>query len=291
MKSAPECLSCSVRQALRTTRMAGLNADIGARAVAAAEQGVRDVDLAVAPAVIATQAMRAAEHLWRGRDPFLEMKIRTTEEALALYEAVKPGALAAMERMSPVERIRHAAKLAAAGNIIDFGVGTEFDLEATLAETLAAPLAIDESERFHQALEAGGNLLVVSDNAGEIVFDRFLIDEALRLDKKVYVSVKSGPIINDAMRDDVLRAGIGVPVEVIETGSSGLGILFDECSPEFLKVFSSAGVVLAKGQANYETLDDAPRSVFFILRAKCPIVARQLGVPTGGSVLSWNRVS
>ena len=79
------------------------------------------------------------------------------------------------------------------------------------------------------------------------------------LGKQVYLSVKSGPIINDAMRDDALRAGIGEPVEVIETGSSSLGVVFEECSEEFREIFRSAGVVLSKGQANYETLDDAPR--------------------------------
>jgi uncharacterized protein with ATP-grasp and redox domains len=268
--------------------MAGLGPDLERRATAAAEQELDGVSLTLPPAVIATRAMRAAEHLWQGRDPFLEMKIRTTEEALALYEAVKPDALARMAGMTAAERICYSAKLAAAGNIIDFGVGTEFDLEGTLAETLKAPLATDESERFSEALGTAESLLVVSDNAGEIVFDRFLIDEALTIGKRVYLSVKSGPVINDAMRDDVVRAGIAEPVRVIETGSSSLGIVLDECSEEFHRIFREAGVVLSKGQANYETLDVSPRSVFFILRAKCPIVACELGVAAGASVLSWN---
>lgn len=269
--------------------MAGLGEAVERRAVEAARRGVEGMDLTLPPAVIATAAMRAAERLWRGRDPFLEMKKRNTEEALALYRAIKPGAQARMDRMSAVERMRYAAKLAAAGNIIDFGVGTEFDLEKTLAETLAGDLAVDQSERFLGALVSAESLLVVSDNAGEIVFDRFLIDEALRLGKPVWLSVKSGPIINDAMRDDAERAGLAAPVEVIETGSSSLGIVYEECGPEFLEIFRKAGVVLSKGQANYETLDDASRSIFFILRAKCPIVARHLGVPTGASVLAGNR--
>jgi uncharacterized protein with ATP-grasp and redox domains len=271
--------------------MAGLDPAIQKKAVEEAEKAVRDMDLSVPPALVATKAMRAAEHLWRGSDPFLEMKIRTTEEALALYDMVKPDVVSATKGMSPVEVIRYSAKLAAAGNIIDFGVGTEFDLERTLAETLAAPLAVDESEKFYEAVVSTESLLVVSDNAGEIIFDRFLMDEALRLGKKVYLSVKSGPIINDAMRDDVVRAGIGAPIQVIETGSSSLGIVFEECSEEFRGIFWSAGAVLSKGQANYETLDESPRTVFFILRAKCPIVARELGVPAGASVLAWNGVA
>lgn len=88
-----------------------------------------------------------------------------------------------------------------------------------------------------------------------------------------------------------MRAGITEPVKVIETGSSSLGIVFEECSEEFREIFWSAGVVLSKGQANYETLDVAARSVFFIQRAKCPIVAQELGVPAGTSVLSWNGIA
>jgi uncharacterized protein with ATP-grasp and redox domains len=265
--------------------MAGLREAVQEKAVLAAERALVGTDHAVPPAVVATAAIRAAEGFYPGIDPFLEMKVRTTSEALALYERIRPGVMVDLEGMDPVGRVRLGAKLAAAGNIIDFGVGLEFDLEATLAETLGKALAIDHSEGLAAALAASESLLVVSDNAGEIVFDRFLMDEALRLGKQVYLSVKSGPVINDAMRDDAVRAGIGLPIRVIETGSSSLGIVFEECTEEFREIFTRAGVVLSKGQANYETLDEVERPVFFILRAKCPIVARELGVPAGASVL------
>jgi uncharacterized protein with ATP-grasp and redox domains len=266
--------------------MAGLGEAVERKAVEEAAKAVRESDLTLPPAIVATRAMRAAAHLWEGTDPFLQMKIKTTEEALAMYDAIKPDMGERLGRMTPVERVRLCAKLAAAGNIIDFGVGTEFDLEKTLRETLESPLAIDESEAFYRALASARSLLIISDNAGEIVFDRFLMDEALALGKSVWLSVKSGPMINDAMREDAVRAGIPESVRVIETGSSSLGIVFEECSEEFRGAFRGAGVVLSKGQANYETLDESPKRIFFILRAKCPLVARGLGVPTGGSVLS-----
>ena len=129
--------------------MAGLGEEIGEAVAVEAAEARWGPTWRWPPAVVATAAMRAAEHLWRGRDPFLEMKMRTTEEALALYEGVKPDVAGRRWRgWRRSSGFATAAKLAAAGNIIDFGVGTEFDLEATLAETLAAPLAIDESERF-----------------------------------------------------------------------------------------------------------------------------------------------
>jgi uncharacterized protein with ATP-grasp and redox domains len=265
MKAPPECIPCSVSQALRTAKMAGLDEESQKRAVKEAMRVLAAEDHDTSPAVIATKAIRAGEKFYPGIDPFEEIKWETTVEALAMYEHIRPGVMEDLSGMEPVERIRHCAKLAAAGNIIDFGVSSEFDLEGTLRETLM--------------------FLLISDNAGEIVFDRFLLDEAVRLGNEVYVSVKSGGILNDAIFEDAVRAGIRQPLKIIETGSSSLGLILEECTGEFKDLFTRAGVVLSKGQANYETLDDAARSVFFILRAKCPVLAGYMGVPTAASVL------
>jgi uncharacterized protein with ATP-grasp and redox domains len=268
--------------------MAGLDEDAQKRAVVEAMRVLAGLDYGAPPAVIATRAIRASEDLYEGADPFARIKWDTTVEALAMYEHIKPEIMSRMSDMAPAECIRYCAKLAAAGNIIDFGVSSEFDLEAALAETLESDLAVDHSERLHEALTSASDLLLVSDNAGEIVFDRFLMDEAVRLGKEVYVSVKSGGILNDATVEDAMRAGIRRPIRIIATGSDSLGLILEECSEEFRDLYARAGVVISKGQANYETLDDAAREVFFILRAKCPIVADQMQVPTGASALIFH---
>jgi uncharacterized protein with ATP-grasp and redox domains len=285
LKAAPECIPCSVNQAIRTARMAGLDEEAQKHAARVAMRVLADLDHGAPPAVIATRAIRASEGLYKGIDPFERIKSETTAEALAMCERIKPDVTARLSRMEPVERIGYCAKLAAVGNIIDFGVSSEFDLEGTLAETLERGLVVDDSEKLYADLMATGNLLLISDNAGEIVFDRFLLDEVIGLGKQVHVSVKSKGILNDAVYKDAVEAGISPPIHIIETGSDSLGVVLEECSPEFRELFFSAGVVLSKGQANYETLDDAPRRVFFILRAKCPIVARMMNVPTGSSAL------
>jgi hypothetical protein len=265
--------------------MAGLDEAAQKEAARRAMRVLAELDHGAPPAVIATRAIRAAEELYRHEDPFGEIKRRTTAEALALYNEIKPDVVSRLDRMKPVDRVRYCVKLAAAGNIIDFGVSSEFDLEGTLEETLASDLAVDHSQDLYEAIVSSEDFLVIGDNAGEIVFDRFLLDEVVRLGRRAYVSVKSGPILNDAVRRDAVEGGIAAPIEIVETGSSGLGVVLEECTPGFRALFWKAGVVVSKGQANYETLDDISRSIFFILRAKCPVIAAPMGVTTGSSAL------
>jgi len=285
LESAPECIPCAVSQVVRSARMAGLDDEAQKEAARAAMRVLADLDHGAAPAVIATAALRAGEPFFGGKDAFEKVKRDTTAEALTLYEAVRPGVMAQMETMGAAERLGLCAKLAAAGNIIDFGISSDFDLKGTLEDTLARDLAVDDSAGLHTAIMAAEEVLVIGDNAGEIVFDRFLLDEIVRLGKSAYLSVKSGPVLNDAILEDAVAARIGDHVKVIETGSSSLGVALDECSPEFLDLFNRAGVVISKGQANYETLDDAAREIFFILRVKCPVISKPMGIPTGASIL------
>jgi uncharacterized protein with ATP-grasp and redox domains len=265
--------------------MAGLDDEAQKEAARAAMRVLADLDHGAAPAVIATGALRAAEALYGGKDAFEKIKRETTLEALSLYEAIKPDVTRQMASLRPAGRISLCAKLAAAGNIIDFGISSDFDLKGTLEDTLARDLAVDHSSQLYEAIMAADEVLLIGDNAGEIVFDRFLLDEIVRLGKTAYLSVKSGPILNDALVADAVAAGISDPIKVVETGSSSLGVALEECTPEFLDLFKRAGVVISKGQANYETLDDAPRSVFFILRVKCPVISKPMGIPTGASIL------
>lgn len=290
MRSAPECIPCAINQALRTARLAGADEATQIRALKRAVEALALEDMSKPPAVLATRAIVASSEVYGHDDPYREEKKRTTEEALRLYDQIKPGVDAEMAGMDPVARIRYAAKLAAAGNIIDFGIGREFDIEATLKDTIENGFAIDHSGRLHDALKGADSFLLVSDNAGELVFDRFLIDQALSMGKRVLVSVRSRGILNDAVREDVLMAGITGPVEIIETGTGSLGLMLDEASPEFRNEFESAGVVLSKGQANYETLNDVARSMFYILRIKCHVIGDGMGLPEGVSVLLHNGV-
>ncbi len=138
------------------------------------------------------------------------------------------------------------------------------------------------------ASSAAPKLLYVCDNSGEIAFDRLLI-ERLRERCEVTASVKSQPIINDATMRDAEEVGLPAVAHVIETGSGDIGVNWDRASREFKEAFRAADIILAKGQGNFETLDETPGEIFFLLKAKCPEVAAELGVKEGALVFLRNR--
>ena len=99
--------------------------------------------------------------------------------------------------------------------------------------------------------------------------------------EKVTVAVKGSPVINDATMEDAMLAGLGRIVEVIDNGSDAPGTILESCSGYFQERFGKADLVIAKGQGNYETLSDIDKNIFFILKAKCPVIARDIGCEVG----------
>jgi uncharacterized protein with ATP-grasp and redox domains len=172
--------------------------------------------------------------------------------------------------------------LAIAGNIIDLAANSSYDLWATVQRVLDQPFAIDDSEAFRDALASADTLLYLADNAGETVFDRVLIET---LERPVLYAVKGGPVLNDATMDDALAAGLDEVADLVSTGSDAPGTVLGTCSAEFRRLYEEAQLIVAKGQANYETLSGEGERLFFLLQTKCPVIAQDVGVPQGGVVL------
>jgi uncharacterized protein with ATP-grasp and redox domains len=178
-----------------------------------------------------------------------------------------------------------AVRLAIAGNVIDLGVKSHLDeaqIRAAIEDCLTDPLEGD-IDRFAQAVAGATRILYLTDNAGEIVLDRLLIERLPR--DKVTVAVKGAPVINDATRADAEIAGITSLVNVIDNGSDAPGTILEDCNGVFRRHFAQADLIIAKGQGNYETLREASAPLYFLLRVKCPVLARDLGCPVGRLVL------
>lgn len=210
-------------------------------------------------------------------DPYEETKKSSTRQALALYPKLKSLV------MESENKLETAIRLSIAGNILDFGVSDRpADLRQTIEHALRAPLTINDLEILRSKIDEVDWLLFLADNAGETVFDRVLI-EALAL--PVIYGVKGGPILNDATLEDAIMAGLDKCAQLISNGSNALGTILDLCSDEFRRVYLDAPLIIAKGQANYETLSEAGEQVFCLLQVKCAVIGCDLDVPLGSLIV------
>jgi len=109
--------------------------------------------------------------------------------------------------------------------------------------------------------------MYLADNAGEVVFDRLLIEELVEeLGKQVNYVVRDKPVINDALIEDALFFGINRTAKVISSGSDAPGTLLKYCSPEFIRLYQKAELIISKGQGNYEALSWKIDLYFFYLK-------------------------
>jgi hypothetical protein len=188
-----------------------------------------------------------------------------------------------------------AVELAIAGNIIDYGVKNSLNVGEELKRILNREDKAIRKENgslfnyksFRGVLKRSKTILYLADNAGEVVFDRILIEEIkdAHKGKNIIYAVKEKPVINDALREDAVFAGIGEKATIISSGVDMPGTVLSLCSKEFLKIFKRADMIISKGQGNFEALSDCKRPVFFLFMAKCPVIAQHVRCGLGDVIL------
>ncbi|KPJ68427.1 MAG: hypothetical protein AMJ43_00385 [Coxiella sp. DG_40] len=285
MRTYFDCIPCFVRQTLDVVRLITDDEQIHEKVMREMLCLGCEMDLRQSPPAIASKIHRMIRKLTGVCDPYLEVKNHFNKLALKMYPELR-------QRIeTTVDPLEMAIRLAIAGNIIDLGVNAvleESNVEKAIDESLTSPLDTEALEEFRNATAHAREILYIGDNAGEIVFDRLLIEQ-LTTENITFV-VKGAPIINDATIEDAQIAGLTDIVNVIDNGSDAPGTILETCSQDFRRRFNEADLIIAKGQGNYETLSDADKDVFFILRAKCPVIARHLGCEIGDLVLKKNKV-
>ena len=280
MRTYFDCIPCFVRQSLDAVRLITDDESVHEQVVRNILRLAVDLDMSQSPPVLGQQIHRLIRELVGMEDPYHEIKEQFNNLALTLYPELRKLIISSED---PLET---AIWLAIAGNIIDFGVKSklqESELEKTISECLAAEFSGMQLKPFRQAVNEAEEILYIADNAGEIIFDRLLIEQLPT--EKVTVVVKGGPVINDATMKDAGIVGLTRIVEVIDNGSDAPGTILEDCSDYFRGHFGRADLVIAKGQGNYETLSEVNKNIFFILKAKCSVIARDLECDVGEMIL------
>jgi len=176
------------------------------------------------------------------------------------------------------------------GNYIDFGAMDSVD-ESKLFELLsgADDLVFENKEYVNiiSELENAKKLVFLTDNCGEIVLDKILINEIKNKypDLSVTVIVRGEEVLNDATEKDARQVGIMNVANVIGNGSKVAGTCLDKISKKALKEIDSADVIIAKGQGNFETMRYCGRNVYYLFMCKCAMFAERFGVPRFSGML------
>lgn len=280
MKVHIDCFPCFLRQAIIALRYGTKDKDLQEGILKAVLDDIKASDTNRAPAYTTTFIHRRIRDLLK-KDPFNDIKSEYNRIALGLYPSLKK---IVKESIDPLYT---ASRLAIAGNIIDFGIFTSVDIEASIERALNHPLSIDDYMSLKSTINRSKRILYLLDNAGEIVFDRVLIETLISLGSHVTAVVKGSPIINDCTLKDAIEVGLTNVCEVIDNGSDGVGTILELTSPEFRGYFKRADLILSKGQGNFETFLEVngDKMIFYLFQSKCEVVSKEIGLSLGSMIL------
>jgi len=290
MKTYLDCIPCFFRQVLEGARIAQASERQQKNILDRFAKKILKISLKASPPEIACAGYNLFKNLSPGGDPYRNIKQKSNLSALRLL-----GKLRNKVNRSE-DKLLTAVELAIAGNIIDFGIKNNLNVQAELKKILAEEnKSVQKKSAFHyskfkQVLKNAKSILYLADNAGEIVFDRVLLEEIKKNfpGKNIYYAVKKKPIINDALFEDAKVCGIDKIVRVISNGASAPGTVLALCSKEFKRIYHRADMIISKGQGNFESLSQEKRPIFFLFMVKCPVVAKETGCKIGSIVLFYN---
>ncbi len=231
MKTHLECLPCFLRQTVIALKQVSGIQDLQQEIFHEVLAVMQKTDMNMPPAYTTTFIHRTIRNRL-GQDPFRKIKSVYNKIGLRLYPELRK--MVSNSR----DPLWTAARLAIAGNIIDFGIFTSIDIDKSVASALEETIAVDDYDSFKNAVNERNTVLYLLDNSGEIVFDRLLIEQLVRKGKKVKAVVKGSPVLNDVTMEDAVQTNLPDLCEVVDNGSDAIGTILELTSPEFQAHFS-----------------------------------------------------
>lgn len=295
MKPSLLCIPCTVNAAFDMASKATSNSDEIKKVLFEVLNWLpKAIEGDTSPNILHSHVFKIVQRLTGVKDPFKDLKKLSNDIALIAYRDLW-NMIEKTDRR--VEALRLSLKSSIIGNMIDFEVyGHHFNFEDFLSRIrnyLEEPLVMDDVDILCKRISNGAKILYLTDNAGEIVFDK-LVAKCLKekWDCKITMVVKGGPVLNDATLDDAKYVGLNEACDnIITTGDDTIGVVMNRVSEEFKKEMKKAEIIISKGQGNFESLigleKNIGRPICYVLRVKCEVVAKHLGVQAGSNVVKF----
>ena len=211
-------------------------------------------------------------------NPYSVEKKESNAHSLSLYKNVR---IKVLESVNPFNM---ALRLAIAGNIMDYGTSVDFHAQSTIIKALESEFAIDHSIELRKKIKTASKILYLGDNAGEIVFDKLLVEMIMH--PRLTFAVRGSHILNDVTLEDAQQVGMDLVADIISNGYDAPSTVLSECSDEFLRIYKEADVIISKGQRNFEgLLAENDSRIFSLFTVKCDVIAESLNVKKGDFVV------
>ncbi|MCE3036541.1 ARMT1-like domain-containing protein [Helicobacter sp. faydin-H20] len=198
-----------------------------------------------------------------------------------------------LQQYTQTNLLEESIKIAALGNVIDYGSQTQFSFDNFDSKL---DFAIFDLPNFQERLQNTSTLLYLADNAGENLFDAILIENL----KKLYPSLnilyltRGKPIINDLTFKDITENPLCTPIAQfctpIDSTMQTPGFLYEDAPQHIQQLFNQADLILAKGMGNFECLESHKKdNLFFLFKIKCQVVSDFLKIPLGKMIFKQNK--
>lgn len=166
------------------------------------------------------------------------------------------------------------------GNYIDFGALGSVDdekLNILLDGALQEELSDVDYEEFKKDIKNAKIIVLLTDNCGEIVLDKLLIEQIKKQNQacRIVVIVRGEPILNDATMEDAIMVGLTELAEVYGNGTGIAGTSLRHINKTARDVIESADLIISKGQGNFETMNHCGLNVFYLFLCKCSWFVRR----------------
>ena len=278
-----DCLPCIFRQVLDASRMVTDDRDLIKEILDEYSELVPQIDFKIMGPTLGAKGQQIIKDKLEIEDPYLEFKKKHMKLAQELYPEVEKIVADADDSLFV------ALIMSAMGNAIDAGMSLDIDVAQNIKAAVQNGFVKSDFDLLTDKLESAEQILIIGDNAGEAIFDQLLIQELKAYDLEIIYAYRDQPILNDVTIKEIKEIGIDqLADQVLSSGCHTPGTILADTTAEFREIYDKADIVISKGQGNFEGLSEVKRDIFFLLKAKCKLVAELLAVEQGDLVFKLN---
>lgn len=282
MKIQTQCVPCLIKRIIFEAEQSTKDPKIKTKVIRNACQALSELyDPNGCSATIATEVHKLVYETLGDDDPYKDLKNQSNKVAMSLVPQVEK---LVEESNDP---LKMSMLCSIVGNTMDFGIegaSTHPEMLKDIFEkTVADGLGYDDSARLKELLKKSKNVLLFTDNCGEIVFDKILCRELKKFNPKMFLTlvVKGEPVLSDATMEDAEKLQFEEVVDkILTTGCFAVGVDFDKLPSELDGALKQTDLIICKGMANYESFSETDyHPIVYLMRTKCDVIANSLGIP------------